>query len=137
MSASNSFNSFTSWLRLKLVQLIWLAFGLAEAALGLRFALKLIDANPDNIFANLVYAVSDPLMAPFNNLAIAPKVSGMILELNALIAMAVGALVAWALIKLVGLIFSRPAAPPKPAQRQIVSRHITRAPPAWFEKPSR
>jgi hypothetical protein len=49
----------------RLTQFIWLVFGILEAALGLRFFLKLIAANPANPFAQLVYNFTDLFMWPF------------------------------------------------------------------------
>src|SRR5574341_1471841 len=37
------------------IQVVWLLFGILEAAIGLRVFLKLIAANPNNLFAQLVY----------------------------------------------------------------------------------
>jgi len=137
MSTYKTFSLLVNWLRLKLVQLTWLAFGVAEGLLGLRFALKLMDANPDNVFAQLIYGATRQLMAPFNDLTVTPRVGGMAVEVNALIAMAVGALAAAALLHVVAFVFSQPAPARRVEQQQhqkIMERHIVRAPPNWFNK---
>ncbi len=111
MSQGRPLTPFRTWLRLKFIQLTWLIFGVVEGLIGLRFALKLIAANPENTFARIIYGMTRPLMLPFADLTITPRAEGMVLEINALIAMAVYALLAWALFNVIGLIFSYPRTP--------------------------
>ena len=92
----------------KLTQLIWLAFGLLEALIGLRVVLRLIAANPGNPFARLVYDASYIFVWPFLGLTRTPSANGSVLEISSLIGMFVYALVAWALVQLVWIVFDRP-----------------------------
>ena len=92
----------------KLTQLIWLAFGLLEALIGLRVVLRLIAANPGNPFARLVYDASYIFVWPFLGLTRTPSANGAVLEISSLIGMFVYALVAWALVQLVWIVFDRP-----------------------------
>jgi YGGT family len=92
----------------KLTQLIWLAFGLLEALIGLRVVLRLIAANPGNPFARLVYAMSYIFVWPFLGLTRTPSANGAVLEISSLIGMFVYALVAWAMVQLVWIAFDRP-----------------------------
>ena len=110
--------TFRNWLRLKLAQLTWFVFGVVEGLLGLRFALKIIAANPENPFASIIYAITTPFMFPFRDLTVTPSAGGIVLELNALIAMAVYALLAWAVFNVLALIFTRPV---KPVEHDVVS----------------
>jgi hypothetical protein len=89
-------------------QLVWLAVGLLEAALGLRFLLKLIGANAANPFASLLYGITGAFLAPFAGLTRTPAAAGMVLEVSTLIAMLVYALLGWVLERLVWVIFYRP-----------------------------
>jgi hypothetical protein len=93
----------------RVAQLIWLMFGVLEALIGLRIVLKLIAANPANPFANLVYTFTDLFLWPFAGLTITPSAQGMVLEIPAIIAMFVYALVGWVIVKLVWLLFYQPA----------------------------
>ena len=93
----------------RLAQLIWLLFGFLEALIGLRVMLKLIAANPNNPFANLIYTFTDLFLWPFRGLTIAPSFNGMVLEIPALIAIFVYALVGWLFVRLVWLLFYNPA----------------------------
>jgi len=91
----------------RFIQLIWLLFGVLEASIGLRFFLKLIAANPSNPFARLVYNFTDLFLWPFAGLTISPSANGMVLEIPAVIAMLVYALLGWVLASLVWIIFAR------------------------------
>jgi len=92
----------------KATQLIWLGLVMLEALIALRIGLKLIGANPDNPFAAFVYNVSHIFLFPFEGLVGTPAAGGMVLDLSAIIAMVVFALLAWALERIVWLIFYRP-----------------------------
>lgn len=93
----------------KAAQLLWLFFGVLEALIGLRVLLKLIAANPGNALASFVYNVTDLFLWPFAGLTVTPQAQGMVLDIPAIIAMFVYALIAWALVKLVWLIFYQPS----------------------------
>lgn len=94
----------------RIAGLIWLAFGILVASIGLRVALKLIAANPANPFAGLLYAFTDLFLLPFSGLTITPSAQGMVLEIPAVIAMFVYTLVGWVVVRLVWLVFYQPAA---------------------------
>jgi YggT family protein len=91
----------------KISSLIWLAFGILIALIGIRFLLLLLAANPANPFANAVYAFTEPFLWPFAGLFTEPAFNGMVLEFSSLIAMIVYALLAWIIVRLVWLIFHR------------------------------
>ena len=88
----------------KVSQAIYLIFGIVEALLVIRFVLKLLGATPEAGFASFVYRVSTPLVAPFVGLFGTPQLNGMVLELEALVAIIVYGLVAWGLAKLTWLL---------------------------------
>ncbi len=70
-------------------------FGIILTLLALRFVLRLLGANPANGFANFVYSLSQPLVAPFFGLFNSPlqlDIAGF--ELATLIALLVYGLVA-------------------------------------------
>lgn len=92
----------------KATQMIWLLFGLLEAAIGLRVLFKLIAVNPANPFAAFLYKVTDLFLAPFASLIGAPAADGMVLEISSIIAMIIYLLVAWALERIVYVLFYRP-----------------------------
>lgn len=84
----------------KFTQLLWLLFGLLEALIAFRIALKLIGANPANWFTAFVYQVTDIFLWPFQTIVANPATQGFVLEISSFIAMLVYALIAWALVRL-------------------------------------
>lgn len=95
----------------KATQLIWLFLGILEVLLALRFALKLIAANPASPITVFIYGFTGLFLLPFAGLTATPAVGGMVLEISTMIAMAVYALLAWAVERVVWLIFYRPQGP--------------------------
>jgi hypothetical protein len=81
-------------------QIVWYISGLIETLLGLRFILRLIGANPNSGFVDAVYNLTAPLVAPFNNIVRNARVEGSVFDWNALIAMAVYWILAWAIVRL-------------------------------------
>ncbi|CAG4914053.1 MULTISPECIES: YggT family protein [Acidithrix] len=76
--------------------------GVLLVVLGLRFVLALLGANPTNAFANFIYSASHPFVSPFFSLfgySIHYGVSQF--EMFTLVAMAIYALIAYGLVKLV------------------------------------
>jgi uncharacterized protein with PQ loop repeat len=90
-------------------QLIWLLFGILIGMIALRILLMLIGANPANPFANFVYGFTDLFLWPFFGLTGTPGFNGMVLDIPAIIAIFVYALLAWIIVKIVRLIVYRPA----------------------------
>ena len=86
-------------------QFIWLLSGALMVTLGLRFILKLMAANPDNVFAAVLYRFTDIFLWPFFGLTITPQTHGVVLEIPTLIAILIYALLTWALVKLIWIIF--------------------------------
>ena len=95
----------------KATQLIWLFLGILEGMLGLRFGLKLIAANPESPIVALIYGFTNLFLYPFAGMTVTPSAGGMVLELPTLFAMAIYALIAWAIERIVWVIFYRPSSP--------------------------
>ena len=95
----------------KATQLIWLLFGILEVLIALRIGLKLIGANPDSPIVTLIYGFTALFLFPFTGLIGSPAAGSMQLELSSLFAMLIYALIAWALERIVWLIFYRPRGP--------------------------
>ena len=90
-------------LPLKVQQVIYLLFGILEGLLGIRFMLGLFGANPAAGFAQLIYGVTGPFIAPFVGLFGQPHFEGSVFEFNSLVAILVYALIAWVLVKIAWL----------------------------------
>ncbi|MHB8778865.1 MAG: hypothetical protein ACYC6R_14070 [Anaerolineales bacterium] len=95
----------------KATQLVWLFFGILEAMIALRIGLKLIGANPDSPIVALIYGFTYLFLFPFEGMTATPSAGGMVLELSSLFAMAIYALIAWAVERTVWVIFYRPRGP--------------------------
>lgn len=83
---------------------IYLVFGILEGLLGIRFVLGLLGANPAAGFAQFIYGITGPFIAPFAGLFGQPRFEGSVFEFNALAAILVYALLAWVLVKIVWLV---------------------------------
>lgn len=83
--------------------------GLLEILLVLRFVLRASGANTQNAFAQFIYNISDPFIAPFSTLFVSPVTGGgaNILDLNVLVAIVVYALLGWLAITLVQFLRGR------------------------------
>lgn len=88
----------------RLIQGIWLLFGIVVGILTIRFILKLLGANEAAGFASFIYGASAPFVAPFNNLFANPGSSGSVLELTTLMAIIVYMLVAWLVARVIWLL---------------------------------
>lgn len=86
-------------------RIIWLVAGIISAILALRFVLALLGANPNNAFANFIYSISRPFIAPFFGLFSYDSTYTGVgrFELFTLVAIAVYLLLAWLLSKLINV----------------------------------
>jgi hypothetical protein len=82
------------------VQLVYLVFGLIEALIAIRFVLKALGANPSAGFAEFIYGLTGPLVAPFYGLFGNPAAQGSVLEVHSIVALIVYALLAWLIVRL-------------------------------------
>jgi YggT family protein len=83
--------------------LIYLLFGVLEGLLAIRFVFPLLGANPAAGFAQFIYSITGPFLAPFVGLFGAARFGGSVFEFNSLVAILVYALIAWVLVKIVWL----------------------------------
>jgi uncharacterized protein YggT (Ycf19 family) len=79
-----------TWIRNTIILLV----GSLEILLALRLFLRLSRANPDNTFAQVIYTLSEPFVAPFSTLFISPTNADAtrIFDLNLIFAMIIYAL---------------------------------------------
>lgn len=109
----------------KATQWIWLGLAMLEALIGLRVVLKLIGANPDNLFAAFIYNFSHIFLFPFEGLIPSPALNTASLELSSLIAMGVFALLALAVERIVWVVFYRPRGSVVGVTQTITSEPVT------------
>ena len=84
----------------KMRQGIYILFGFIEGLLAIRFVLRLFGANSEAGFAQLIYGITAPLVAPFYGLFGNPTAQGSVLEVHSIVALIVYALLAWLVVRL-------------------------------------
>lgn len=82
------------------VQILWYTLSVIEILLVIRFVLKLLQANPEAFFTNLMYSVSDILVYPFVAVFQNTSVADSVFEWTTLLAMFVYWLLAIAIINI-------------------------------------
>ncbi len=83
-------------------RVIYYLVGLLMALLAFRFVLSLLGANRENAFANIIYSITYPFAAPFFGLFGYKVQYGVSrFEIETLVAMAVYALIGYAIAKLI------------------------------------
>lgn len=88
-----------------LARLVNLFVGLAEGILAIRILFRLFNANPTASFVEWIYNTSDTLMAPFRGIFPPQEiVNGHVLDVSALFAMLMYALLGFLLVALMGLV---------------------------------
>lgn len=87
-------------------QVVWYALFVVEGLLGMRFALKLFQANPDAFFTGLIYNLTSVFVYPFVTVFQNASMQGSVLEWTTLLAMLIYWLLAVAAIKL--FVMSKP-----------------------------
>ena len=85
----------------------YLVLGVVEALIITRVILKLLAANPGSSFVRFVYNISAPLVAPFQGIFPTPATQNSVLELSSLVAIAVYALIAWGIVRLIAIVGQR------------------------------
>lgn len=90
----------------RVIQIIALLTTLVVLAIAMRFFLQLIGANEANAFANLVFQLTNPLVAPFASL-FPPTAAqqGIVIEWSTLLAGVVYIIVGWLLATLIRIVF--------------------------------
>ncbi|MDL2341955.1 MAG: YggT family protein [Patescibacteria group bacterium] len=87
--------------------IIWYLYGLIATLLAIRFILKLTGANSENGFASFIYSITNFLTAPFDSLfgtsSTAVGQTQSVFQPSVLVAIAVYALIAWGVVKLINI----------------------------------
>ncbi len=83
------------------LSLINLMVDLLEALLGLRFVMRILDANPANVLVAFLYQVTSPLIAPFRGIFHDLSSGGMVIEWSTVLAMLAYGFLAILLVRIV------------------------------------
>lgn len=92
-----------SWRGWHAAQIVYTIAGIIEVLILIRAVLELLAANPDAAFTNLIYTITDPLVAPFQGVFPTPQSHGSVLDLAAILAIIVYAVLAWIIARLLEL----------------------------------
>ncbi len=108
MRYANSDASYApSWRGWRASQIIYTIGGIVEALILIRAILELLAANPSAAFTSFIYTITDPLVAPFQGVFPSPQSHGNVLDLAAVLAIIVYALLTWVVARLFELIRRR------------------------------
>jgi hypothetical protein len=106
------------------LSVIWFAVGLLEVALGLRIVFQLLEANTTSGFVRFINGLTDPFVRPFEGMFTNPASDGAVLDSAALVAMIIYLLAAWALVRLLWLLFDRPETGMRRSVREVHSDRV-------------
>jgi hypothetical protein len=106
----------------RITQLIYWVFALVEGLIAVRLILKVLGANPAAGFAQFLYGITTPLVAPFLGLFGNPVYQNSVLELSSIVALIVYALIAWLLGKLVWILVGEHRSAVRTRSTQMDSR---------------
>lgn len=109
----------------KATQFVWLLFGTLEVLIALRIGLLIIGANPNSPIVALIYGFTNLFLFPFTGLVNSPTAGSMVLEISSFFAMVVYALIAWAVERVVWLVFYRPRGPVVDTTQTTTKEHHT------------
>jgi hypothetical protein len=87
----------------RMVQTVWWLLAVVEAIIGLRVVFRAL-AAVDTGFVSVIYAVSDPLVAPFRGIVTDYARRGNVIEVGSLIAMGVYLLAAVLVVRLLRIV---------------------------------
>ena len=82
-------------------QIVWYILSVIETFLLFRFLLRLVGANPEAVFTQIVYTLSYPLVSPFLYVVRSSTVSGSVFEWTTLLAMLVYWVIAWGIVRFI------------------------------------
>lgn len=86
---------------LTIANVVYTLFGILIALLSLRVILSLLGADRSNMFADFIYTVTQPFVAPFVGLFNIDETFGVSrLEFETLFAILIYALLAWVIVRL-------------------------------------
>ncbi|MBI3250535.1 MAG: YggT family protein [Candidatus Andersenbacteria bacterium] len=85
-------------------QVIWYILGIIEVLLAFRFFLRLVGANPNSGFTDLIYTLSAPFALPFRGIVSATVLGSSVIEWPTIIAMLVYLVIAYGVVKLFQLV---------------------------------
>jgi uncharacterized protein YggT (Ycf19 family) len=96
-----------SWRGWRAGQIVYTIGAIVAVLIVIRIIFELLAANPNAGFSNLIYTITAPLVAPFQGVFPTPQSHGSILDLAAVLAIIVYALLTWGIARLFELMRRR------------------------------
>lgn len=86
------------------VNLVWLATGVVDALIAIRFLLKLLGASLGSGFTQFMYNLTDPLVAPFRGIFPVTATNRAVIEPASIVAFIVYLLLGWGVVTLIRIL---------------------------------
>lgn len=83
-----------------LQRVVWLIIGFINVVIALRFVFMLLGANRDAAFTDMIYSISEPLVAPFAGIFGETVYGQSVFEVSSLLAIVIYSLIGWGIVKL-------------------------------------
>ncbi|MCO5175792.1 MAG: YggT family protein [Thermomicrobiales bacterium] len=95
-------------LLLRIENILWFFCSLIAIIMALRIVFLLFEANTANGFVNFVNRFTNPFVRPFDGIFTNPSSGGSVLDTAAVFAMVLIAIITWAVVRLLWLVFDIP-----------------------------
>jgi uncharacterized protein YggT (Ycf19 family) len=89
----------------RVVAVIWWVVGLVDTLIAIRFLLKMFGANVGSAFVAFMYALTDPLVAPFHGIFNTASAGRSVLEPESIVAILIYTLIGWGIVSLIRLMY--------------------------------
>ena len=87
----------------RVVAVIWWVVGLIDTLIAIRFLLKMFGANTGSAFVSFMYALTDPLVAPFHGIFNTAAAGRSVFEPESIVAILIYTLIGWGIVSLIRL----------------------------------
>ncbi|MEO6797142.1 MAG: YggT family protein [Candidatus Dormibacter sp.] len=85
------------------IQVVWWIVGLIDTLIAIRFLLKMFGANTASAFVSFMYALTDPLVAPFHGIFNTAAAGRSVFEPESVVAIIIYSLIGWGIVSLIRL----------------------------------
>jgi uncharacterized protein YggT (Ycf19 family) len=86
------------------IQVVWWVVGLIDTLIAIRFLLKMFGANTASAFVSFMYALTDPLVAPFHGIFNTGSAGRSVFEPESIVAIIIYTLIGWGIVSLIRLL---------------------------------
>jgi uncharacterized protein YggT (Ycf19 family) len=86
------------------IQIVWWIVGLIDTLIAIRFLLKMFGANTASAFVSFMYALTDPLVAPFHGIFNTAAAGRSVFEPESIVAIIIYTLIGWGIVSLIRLL---------------------------------